>query len=145
MRYFADFTIPSGLNQFGGTHIFEINNINSNYADIIAENLTTGSSITTITPGRSFLESIFESSQYNYVNEISVKIFSLDDPTFEKEIFYHNLIPENQSGDLDLIGTLVDAKEFLEKEKFSIRVEFKLRNISPITVDTRINFSFFVK
>ncbi|MEM6965706.1 MAG: hypothetical protein AAF573_13140, partial [Bacteroidota bacterium] len=63
----------------------------------------------------------------------------------EKEIFYHNQIPRNSSGDLPLIGTLVDAKEFLEKESFGIRVEFILRDISPETIDMRLDFSFYAK
>ena len=145
MKYFADFTIDAGLNPFSGTHIYEINNIKSNYDDYLSQNTTTNSTINIINPGESFLAAIFGGSRYDYVNELSVKIFSLDDPDFEKEIFYHNLIPENQSGTLNIIPTLVDVKEFLEKDAFSIRVEFKLREFSPETVETRIEFSFFAK
>jgi len=147
MRYPADFTISSGLNPLGGTHVFQINNIRSNYDNYLSENTATGSSIDRINPGsaRLLITSITADNQFSYVSEISVKIFSNDEPDFEKEIFYHDAIPFNQSGDLQLIPSLVDAKEFLEKDDFSIRVEFRLRDFSPETVDTRIDFSFFAK
>ena len=145
MKYFADFTIASGLNPFAGTHIFEINNIKSNYDNYLSQNTALNSSISIINPGSAILSSIFQNSQYQYAREISVKIFSPDDPDFEKEIFYQDVIPENQSGDFNLFPTLVDAKVFLEKEEFSIRVEFQLREFSPETVETRIDFSFFAK
>ena len=145
MKYFGDFTIDAGLNPFSGTHIYEIKNIESNFDNYLSQNTATNSSITAVNPGTSFLASIFGDSQFKYAQEISVKIFSEDDPDFEKEIFYHNIIPQNHSGDLQLIGTLVNAKEFIEKEEFGIRIEFRLRDFTPETVDTRIDFSFFAK
>ena len=144
MRYFAEFTIAAGLNPLVGTHIFEIPNLNSSFDNFIDQNMASSSTITSINPGTSFISSIL-ANQYGYIREISVKIFPMDDPDFEKEIFFHNVIPDNQSGNLSLIGTLVDAKEILEKEDFGIRVELRLRDFVPETTDARIDFSFFAK
>ena len=145
MKYVNDFSISAGLNPFAGTHVFETTNIPSNSVAIFSQNNKTASEISAINPGSAFLRGIFSTAEYGYIREISIKMFSPDDPSFEKEIFYHNQISNNASGDLPLIGTLVDTKVFLEKETFGIRVELQLFDISPESVDMRLDFSFLAK
>ncbi len=145
MEYFHDFTIPAGLNPFAGTHIFENSNISSNFASIFAANTISAEDLVAINPGTSFLQGKFASPDNGYIQEISIRIFSPDDPTIWREVFYRTNVPENASGDLGLVGTLVDAKDFLTQETFGIRVELRLRDISPETIDMRLNFSFFAK
>ena len=43
------------------------------------------------------------------------------------------------------LWTLVDAKNYLEKDNFGIRIELRLRDISPETIEMRLDFSFFEK
>ena len=145
MKYVNDFSISAGLNPFAGTHVFETNNISSKSVELFSQNNVTASEISAINPGTAVLRGIFSTPEYGYIREISIKMFSPDDPNFEKEIFYHNQISLNASGDFPLIGTLVDTKVFLEKETFGIRVELQLRDISPESIDMRLDFSFLAK
>lgn len=145
MKYLHDFTISAGLNPFSGTHIFERNNIPSNSIDIFAQNDRTAEDLAEINPGIAILRGLFTSPDNGYIQEISIKMYPMSDPSFEKEIFYHNQIPENSSGDMPLIGTLVNARDFLVEEEFGIRVELRLRDFSPESVDMRLDFSFFAR
>lgn len=145
MEYFYDFTITAGLNPFSGTHIFEISDIPTLSDAIFSNNGKTAEEINAINPGIAVLRGIFDNPNNGYIQEVSVKIFSKEDPTFEREVFYRDQISLNASGDLGLIGTLVDAKSFLEKEDFGIRIELRLRDISPQTIEMRLDFNFFAK
>lgn len=145
MEYFNDFTITAGLNPFAGTHVFETPVVTSNASIIFSENNITVEDLEAINPGSAILRGIFSNPDNGYIREISVKMYPTNDPTFEKEIFYHNQIPENASGDLPLIGTLVDVKDFLATGEFGIKVEFQLRDISPETIDMRLDFEFFAQ
>ncbi|MFK8008755.1 MAG: hypothetical protein AB8H03_20515 [Saprospiraceae bacterium] len=145
MEYFHDFTITAGLNPFSGTHIFEVTDVPSLSDALFDQNGTTAEELNAINPGTAILRGIFASPDNSYIQEVSVKIFSKEDPTIEREVFYRDQISLNSSGDLGLIGTLVDAKSYLEKEDFGIRVELRLRDISPETIEMRLDFNFFAK
>ena len=145
MSYLNDFTISAGLNPFSGTHVFETAAINSNSNAIFTQNSITATELSAINPHIAVLRGIFSSPENGYIQEVSVKMFDSEDPTFEKEIFYRDQIPNNASGDLALIGTLVDVKDFVAKETYGIRVELILRDISPETIDMRLDFSVVAK
>lgn len=145
MEYFHDFTITAGLNPFSGTHIFEIVDIPSLSDALFDQNGKTAEELISINPGTAVLRGIFANPENGYIQEISVKIFSKEDPTVEREVFYRDQISLNSSGDLGLIGTLVDAKGYLEKDDFGIRIELRLRDISPETIEMRLDFNFFAK
>ena len=145
MEYFHDFTITAGLNPFSGTHIFEITDIPSLSDALFNQNGTTTDELNAINPGTAVLRGIFSNPENGYIQEVSVKIFSKEDPTIEREVFYRDQISLNSSGDLGLIGTLVNAKSYLEKDDFGIRIELRLRDISPETIEMRLDFNFFAK
>jgi len=145
MEYFHDFTITAGLNPFSGTHIFEATEIPSLSDALFNQNGTTADELNAINPGTAVLRGIFTNPDNSYIQEVSVKIFSKEDPTFEREIFYRDQVALNASGDLSLVGTLVDAKDFLRNENFGIRIELRLRDISPETIEMRLDFNFFAK
>lgn len=145
MEYFYDFTITAGLNPFSGTHIFEVSEIPSLADAIFSQNGKTAEELNEINPGTAVLRGIFSNPDNGYIQEVSIKIFSKEDPTIEREIFYRDQIALNSSGDLGLVGTLVNAKSYLEKEDFGIRVELRLRDISPETIEMRLDFNFFAK
>ena len=145
MEYFYDFTITAGLNQFSGTHIFEVTDIPSLSNALFIQNGKTAEEINAINPGTAVLKGIFSNPENGYIQEVSVKIFSKEEPTIEREVFYRDQISFNSSGDLGLIGTLVNAKDYLEKDDFGIRIELRLRDISPETIEMRLDFNFFVK
>jgi hypothetical protein len=145
MEYFYDFTITAGLNPFK-THIFFVEDIPSLSDALFTQNGKTAEELIAINPGTAVLKNPFNSNPENgYIQEISVKIFSKEDPTVEREVFYRDQISLNSSGDLGLIGTLVDAKGYLEKDDFGIRIELRLRDISPETIEMRLDFNFFAK
>jgi len=145
MEYFYDFEITAGLNPFSGTHIFEITDIPSLSDALFDQNGKTAEEIDAINPGTAVLRGIFANPDNGYIQEVSVKIFSKEDPLIEREVFYRDQISLNASGDLGLIGTLVDAKSYLEKDDFGIRIELRLRDISPETIEMRLDFNFFAK
>ena len=143
MEYTEAFEIQAGLNTFE-THHFLLKNINTNINSYLANYGGSASELLAINPRSARLETLFSNATYDIITDISVRMY-LDDPTDYKEIFYREDVPFNTGSNLDLIPTLVDVKEMLTDERYSIDVAFLFRETPPEFIESRLTFDFFVK
>ncbi|MEM1122418.1 MAG: hypothetical protein AAGJ18_18375 [Bacteroidota bacterium] len=143
MTYQRDFEIPAGLGVFD-THVFELNGIPTNKAAFLSTNDAQESDITGIIPRRAELSINFADVDFVFVQEVIVEIFNRNNLR-GKEIFFREDIPLNVGFRLDLVPSLPDISEFLMEDEFNVRVELRLRDISPQFIDTRFDFQFFAK
>lgn len=140
MTYQQDFEIPAGLNVFD-THVFELNGIPTNKAAFFSAGSISESDITKIIPGEAALTINFANVDFYFVGEVIVEIFSRED-IVGREIFYQELIPQNVGTRINLFPSLPDIKDFLTGDEFNVRIELRLRDITPQFIETRFDFQF---
>ncbi len=140
--YNQDLTMPAGLTYLD-THYFVFNDIQTNYKALLQAHGYTADQIKNIEPGSAFVFSLDNSSMFDFIQEISIRLSSTD--TFIKEAFYTIQVPLNASDRLDMVGTLVDLKDILDQDRFNMEVIFKLRANSPANIDTRFTMKFLAK
>ena len=143
MTYQRDFEIQAGLNVFD-THVFPLNGIASNKEVFLSTNDANESEVTEIVAREAALSINFANEDLVFVQEVVVEIFNRND-IVGKEIFYRENIPLNTGTRLDLIPSLPDVRAFVMQEEFNVRVELKLRDISPQFLETRLDFQFFAR
>ena len=143
MRYQRDFEIPAGLGVFD-THVFVLNGIQSNKAAFLTANGVLEEDITEIIPQNAQLSVNFANVEFLFVREVIVEIFTRDEIR-GREIFFREEIPQNTGIRINLIPSLPDVKDLILQDEFNIRIEMKLRDISPQFIETRFDFEFFAK
>jgi len=143
MSYRVDFEIPAGLNTFD-THVFETYNIPTNKTSFLTANSVEEQDITRITPREARLSINFSEEDFYFVQEIIIEMFTVDDQT-GKEVFFREVIPLNTGASIDIIPSLPEVTEFLLSERFSIRTEMRLRDISPTFIEARLEMIFFAE
>ena len=145
MNYDLEFTIQPGLNPFGGIYGFKIPNVPSNYNNYLTANGLMTEDIDKIASGSARISAILSGAGYGYIRNITVFIASSTDETFFKPVFERYQVPENTGLQLEMIGTLVDAKPILEEETFEVWVELELREYSPELMATRLELEFLAQ
>lgn len=143
MTYQRDFEIPAGLGVFD-THVFELNGIPTNKAAFLSTSGASESDITTILPKEAELSINFANVDFVFVGEVVVEIFTRAD-NIGTEIFYRDEIPLNTGRAITLFPSLPEIGQYLTGDEFNIRVELRLRDISPQFLDTRLDFQFFAR
>jgi len=143
MTYQRDFEIPAGLGVFD-THVFELNGIPTNKAAFLSPTGANESDITAILPREAELSINFANVDFIFVGEVVVEIFTRED-NVGTEIFYRDEIPLNTGRAITLFPSLPEIGQHLMGDEFNIRVELRLRDISPQFLDTRLDFQFFAR
>lgn len=141
----VEFSIPAGLSTFE-THYLIIEDIPSTVANLIDQNGLSPKDITSINPKAATISSVFGNQTYDLFRNVSVEIFKAgSDPTRGLEAFYRDPVPQNAGDDLSLIGTLINAKDYLLEDRFSLRIRMEMRYIPQQFVESRLNFEFIVR
>jgi len=143
MPYRVDFEITAGLNPFDA-HYFNSPNINSKVDTLFSVHNVDQNEIISIQPHIGRLSTVFNDVDYDFVRDISVRIYN-DDPDDFREIFYRDELPLNTKGDIDLLPTLTDIQDFVKNDQFNIIVRFEFRNAPPEFIQSRLDYSFEVK
>ena len=74
---------------------------------------------------------------------ISPKGAGPDVPSSQKrQIFYHDEIPFNSGGNLELFPTLLNVKEEVFNEEFQLDIELTMRGTTPSNIEMQIEYSF---
>lgn len=142
MAYQAEFTIPAGINPFE-RHYFYIRDIP--VGTYLSANGVTADELKAINPGVARLSTIFSGGgQYDFIREVSIRIYTDDEDNW-KEVFWRNQVPLNQGEDLDVFGTLIDARPYFENQRFNIIVVMDLQGAPQQTTETRLTFNFQAK
>jgi len=143
MTYQRDFEIPAGLGVFD-THVFELNGIPTNKAAFLSTSGANESDITAILPREAELSINFANVDFVFVGEVIVEIFNQED-FVGTEVFYRDEIPLNTGRAITLFASLPEIGRYLTGDEFNIRVELRLRDISPQFLDARLDFQFFAR
>ena len=143
MTYQRDFEIPAGLGVFD-THVFELNGIPTNKAAFLSTTGANESEITAILPKEAELSINFANVDFIFVGEVVVEIFTREDNN-GVEVFYRDEIPLNTGRSITLFPSLPEIGDYLTGDEFNIRVELRLRDISPQFLETRLDFQFFAR
>ncbi len=144
MDYIIDFTIPTGLDPFGGIHGVKIRDIPTNIGSYLIANNMELEDIIEIDQAFAKLTADFSGVEYNFIRTATVRIVDSDDDTIYNPIFERLQVPNNTGPVLDMIPTLINPTEFLKKETFDIWFEMELRDFSPSLLDSRLTFQFKV-
>ena len=143
MTYQRDFEIPAGLGVFD-THVFELNGIPTNKAAFLSPSGASESDITEILPKEAELSLNFANVDFVFVGEVIVEIFNQEDIA-GTEVFYRDEIPLNTGRSITLFPSLPEIGRYLMDDEFNIRVELRLRDVSPQFLETRLDFQFFAR
>jgi len=142
MAYERDFVIPAGLNTFQ-THTIYLQNIS--IGSYLSNNNVDPADLAAINPGAARISTIFSGiSDYSFIRNVSIKIFTTDENN-AREVFWRPTVPLNTGEDLDIIPTLIDAKQFFENNRFTLAVKFELQAVPQQTVESKLRFSFLAK
>ena len=142
MDYAMDFTIPTGLNPFGGIHGVKIRDIPTNIESYLIANNMEMEDIVEIAQASARLTADFSGVEYNFIRTATVRIVDSNDSTNYNPRFERLEVPNSTGPVLEMIPTLIDPTEFLKKETFDIWFEMELRDFSPSLLDSRLTLQF---
>ncbi|HMV24912.1 MAG TPA: hypothetical protein PKN57_05480 [Saprospiraceae bacterium] len=137
--YQQDLTLPAGLS-FLQTHYFQFDDIPTNFSNLLKAKGYTIKDIAKVSPGSGYMLALDSGVNLDFIQEVSIMISSTGQ--FNKEVLYSVQVPLNAGNHIDLAGTLVDALDVLSKDRFNLRISFKLRANCPETFDARFTIKF---
>ena len=145
MEYFDEtFTIDPAFDPFL-THTFQYR-IPTDYNFYKNDLAFSDEDIISITPRRFRMTNVSTNDDYNFINEISVRIIDPETPDTPFEIFYH--LPANRRLDnfIDLIPNDKELKSIMIRDRFEIEVRLiRFRDRPPTLITTRFEFGFDVR
>ncbi len=146
MNYVQNFEAAAGLNPID-EHVYIIRDIPSDTSRFFTANGNRKSSqLQAINPLAMRLINLSSGTRFDFLERVSVTMFTDDDPTYEKEIFYREQIYDSRvTSELDLVPTFVDAKPLLLKGYYNIKVKLKPWVASPEFMSIRCELRFGAK
>lgn len=144
MDYDLELVIQPGLSPFGGIHGVILNDIPSQINAYLATNGISEDQITKITSGSARISAIQSNSDYGFIERVEIYIAKPNNPLSRRLAFERLAVPQNTGQQLELLGSLVNSKEFLIEDLFEINFEIRLRNNSPGLINTRLQMEFRV-
>jgi hypothetical protein len=143
--YRQQFEIPAGIGVFD-VHHFYLRNLPSRFTDALTTQGKTNADITGVITAQASLTGLFGDANFNFVEQVSVRIYQESKPTDYVEIAYRLPVPLEPGNRLDLIPSLADSKRFVQNERFSLDVVFWLRRITqertPVQLDLQLKATF---
>lgn len=137
--------IPAGLNVFESHHFF-IHDIPTAATNYLRLNNLEKEDIESILPKSCRFINIASSAGYDFLYEVSVRIFSKEKPELKYEIFYDDLISERTGTVLNLIPNDNSVKDLLLNNSYSLEIILKqLRDTPREFIRTRIELTFEVR
>jgi hypothetical protein len=141
MQYQTQFDIPAGLGPFV-VHHFYLKNIHTNFEQLLAQNSKSKEDIAGIITTQANLGGIFGDADFEFVEQISVKVYNESDPNGAIEVAYRFPVPLDPGNNLPLIPSLADAMDILEEPRFSIDVALWLRKTTQVETTVRLDLQF---
>ncbi len=139
----ATLTIDAGLNTIE-THHYKIEDIASTLlAQLKTRNLSMDD-IQVIKPQVVVFTSLDNETHFSFIQAVTVDIYTRKNP-IEAEIAFQEFIPLNTKSELTLFPSLLNIKEYLSEELFSIDIGLRVRSFLNRNVDVRIDIIFQVE
>ena len=139
----VDFIIPVGLNTIE-THVFVIQDVPTLYNENLSIFGVSESDVMSISSGRGLLTGSFGEIDYDFIDQLSVRIRSNTSPEFDREMFYREQIPFSHNGDLQLLSSISELKEIISENTMDVEVRIRLRNFIPANLQAKLIFSYAV-
>lgn len=142
-----DTELPPTLSVFQ-VHYFNIKDVPTNYAGLLGNNNTVEEQIERIIPREANLSVIFGNTDYDFIEQMSVRICNQGDESENcgTEIFYRQPVPRNVGSVLGLVPSDIDIKEYLMQDAVNIQIKLeRLRTPPPMFVETRLEIDFAVR
>ena len=147
MPYRINFSVNAGLNPFQ-VHYFQVDNITNQLQGLLQDRGLTLDDLTGIEAGSARMTAEIPDVSYRFIREISVRLYEGDpgNSSDYREMWYRddsNLLGEDDV--VDLIPSLANGLPFLLNDKFNISIVIQLREVTPVTMQNQLDFTFFVK
>lgn len=141
MRLESNLEIPAGLNVLDGHH-FLIKNIQTNYASLVnSANIPSHATVSLI-PDHAFLRDIFGSEDLDFIEKVSLKIYTNNNPTDRPEAFYQESIPLDVNSELTLFPTTFEAAPFLNGAEVNVDIGFFFRRSPSSSINLNLQMEF---
>ncbi len=142
-----DTEFPPTLSPFQ-VHYFNISDVPTNYAGLLGSNNTVEEQVERIIPREGRFSVIFGSADYDFIDQMSVRICDQGDESENcgTEIFYRQPVPDNVGSVLGLIPSDIDIKQYLMQDAVNIQIKLeRLRRPPPMFIETRVEIDFAVR
>ena len=141
IRLDRNFEVPAGLDYLNA-HYFVLDEIPTFYQQIInQQNVPVGAKISLV-PESAVISSIYNDVDFDFVDKVSVRIFTNTNVKDKPEAFYIEDIPTTVDGELRLIPTSFDAQPFLKDGIVNVEVRFFFKRTTPQLMNLRIIMDF---
>jgi hypothetical protein len=135
-----DFTIDPGLNTFD-TYFFPFSPIPSSFQSRLEDFNLEANEIISVEPKSGSLSSIFGDENLEFIERISLRLFKVQEPTFNREIFYFDPVPFKKATTLRPFPGLSNVKEIVENTFYGIELRLDFRFVPQRSIDMRFEFS----
>ncbi|MGI9159441.1 MAG: hypothetical protein ACR2K1_06785, partial [Saprospiraceae bacterium] len=119
LQYQTQFDIPAGLGPFV-VHHFYLKNIPTRFEQTLLQNGKLKDEIAAVLTTQANLGGIFGDADFEFIEQISVKVYNETDPIGAIEAAYRFPVPLDPGNNLPLIPSLADLKDILEEPRFSL-------------------------
>ncbi len=137
----AEFNIPAGLDNIL-THIFVIENLPSTLVAAANQEGFNLDDISRVNSSTAEFLGKFENIDYNNVQRVAVNLVDPNGVLPTREIYFQESIPLNQTGPLQLFGSLSDVKDLLSQPTHNIEIELQFRSPTTLTLENRFIYNF---
>lgn len=141
MIYQQQFSIPAGLSEFV-VHHFYFENLASRYDNLLSENAKTDADIKAILPIEAELVGVFGDANFDFLEEVSVRVYPASKPNSHLEFAYRYPVPLNPGNQLAIIPGLADVKTFLKEDRFNLDLALRLRKTTVDLSEARLSVRF---
>lgn len=138
MLYQQQFFIPVGLNDFQ-VHHFQFTNIPTHYEQSLSQSGKTDEDITGVITVKAALTGIYGDVNFDYVDQISLRVFDQSNPNDYLEIAYRYPVPLDPGNSIALIPSLADARRFFTQSRISFDVVVSLRKITTEESEVKLD------
>ncbi len=139
----VDFILPGGLNTIE-THVFVIRDVPSFFRTGLMNNGFSESDVVSIGATRATISSSGQVLDFSFMSRVSIRAISQSDTGLNKEMFFLENIPLNQSGELRLFSSITELVDILSEDVFDLEIRITLRNATPLDLQNKLIFNYAV-
>jgi len=134
-------TLPAGLNSFT-QHVFVRRNIQGNYQNILGTTGFQDDDVKEIQPGRCSFTGVQGDEFFGNIDEVIIRVFNPDSDVEKREVFFRENILLDESGRLELFGSLGDFRDWVTVDEYDLEVIFIFRAVTSRTITFQIDMEF---
>ncbi len=139
----VNFILPGGLNTIE-THVFVIRDVPTFFRSGLTTNGFSESDVVSIGATRATIASSGQVGDFSFMSRVSVRAISQSDSDLNKEMFFLENIPFNQSGELRLFSSITELVDILREDVIDLEIRITLRNSTPLDLQNKLIFNYAV-